>query len=124
MAISNSMKVFKNNELNLDNFSEYLDGFYVKENFVSERVVTLYKISVFSGIFFLVLAFGYLLPVLIKINKGEAGNYDEKNIRQALEKYLPDRETLTAVVQGIGLEVSILQIFNNCIFDGEKNYTS
>lgn len=120
LALSNSVKVFKNNELNSDNFSEYLGGFYVKENFVSDRVVTLYKISVFAGIFFLVLAFGYLLPVLIKINKGEFGNFDEKNIMQALEKYLPDRETLTAVVQGVGLEVSILQIFNNCIFDGEK----
>lgn len=120
LALSNSYKVFKNNEINLDNFSEYLGGFYVKENFVSERVAALYKISVLLGVFFLVLALGYLVPAIIKINKGEFGIFDEKNIMQALEKHLPDRETLTAGVQGVGLEVSILQIFKNCIFDGEK----
>lgn len=120
MALSNSYKVFKNNELNLDNFSEYLGGFYIKENFVSERAAALYKISVILGVFFLVLALGYLVPAIIKINKGEFGIFEEKNIMQALEKYLPERETLTAGVKGVGLEVSILQIFKNCIFDGEK----
>lgn len=120
LAFSNSFKVFKNNELNSDNFSECLGEFYIKENFVSNRVVSLYKTSVFAGLFFLVLAFGYLVPVLIKVNRGEFGISEERKIMQSLEKYLPEREILTAGVSGSALKVSILTIFKNCIFDGEK----
>ena len=61
LAFSNSFKVFKNIELSSDNFSEYLGEFYIKENFVSDRMVTLHKTSVFLGLFFLVLAFGYFV---------------------------------------------------------------
>ena len=120
MALSNSYKVFKNNELTSDNFSEYLGGFYIKENFVSEHMVTLCQISVLLGVFFLVLALGYLVPAIIKSKKGEFDIFNEKNIMEALGKYLPERETLTAGVQGVGLEVSITEIFKNCIYDGEK----
>lgn len=38
---------------------------------VDERMVTISKIIVMTGIFFLVLAFGYLLPVLISHKKRE-----------------------------------------------------
>ena len=36
---------------------------------VNDRIVTLSKIIVMTGIFFLVLAFGYLLPVLVSHKK-------------------------------------------------------
>lgn len=120
LAFSNSFKVFKNNEINSDTFSQYLGEFYLKENFVSDRVVTLYKTSAFIGLFFLVLAFGYLVPVLTKVNRGEFGISEERKIMQSLEKHLPEREILTAGVSGSALEVRILTIFKNCIYDGEK----
>lgn len=120
LAFSNSFKVFKNNEINSDTFSEYLGEYYIKENFVSDRVVTLYKTSAFIGLFFLVLAFGYLVPVLIKVNRGEFGISEERKIMQSLEKHLPEREILTAGVSGSALEVRISTIFKGCIYDGEK----
>lgn len=91
-----------------------------KENFVSHRVVTLYKTSVFAGLFFLVLAFGYLVPILIKVNRRDYGISEEREIMQSLEKYLPEGEILTAGVSGFAHEVDILMIFKNCIFDGER----
>ena len=36
---------------------------------VNERIVTISKIIVLVGVFFLVLAFGYLLPILISSKK-------------------------------------------------------
>ena len=41
------------------------------EEFVSSRIVTGSKIIAMTGIFFLVLAFGYLLPILISHKKHE-----------------------------------------------------
>lgn len=65
-AIGNSFKQFKNEQLNSDNFSEYLGGFYIKENYASQRTIEIYKILVFTGLLFLVVAFGYLLPHMVK----------------------------------------------------------
>lgn len=49
-----------------------------------------------------------------------SGIFDEKNMEQILGKYCPAGETLKAGVHGIGLEVSILQIFKDCVYDGEE----
>ncbi|MCI9365383.1 MAG: hypothetical protein HFJ54_01900 [Clostridia bacterium] len=46
LALTNSYKIFRNKELTSDNFSEYLGEFYVKTNFIGERLVVLYNISV------------------------------------------------------------------------------
>lgn len=119
LALSNSFKVFKNNELNSDNFSEYLDEFYINENFVSERVVTLYKSIALIGVFFLVLAFGYVVPAMIKVNKGDFV-FDEKTMMQSLGKYIPDRETLIAGIHGVGLETKVKQVFGKCICIEDK----
>lgn len=43
-----------------------------------------------------------------------SGIFDEKNMIQSLEKYLPDGETLTAGVHGVGIETEIKQIFGKC----------
>lgn len=76
LALSNSNKVFEGNKLNLDNFSEYLGDFYIKEKVVGERTLTLYKISVLAGVFFLIIALGYILPNIIKVNK----NFNNKEL--------------------------------------------
>lgn len=119
MALSNGYRVFKNNELNAGTFSEYLGEFYIKENFVNQRTVTLCTIFVFLGLFFLILAFGYIVPAMIKVNKGEF-MFDEKKMKKALDKYLPDGETLAAGIHGIGTQTEIKQTFGKCIYDGEK----
>lgn len=120
MALSNSSKIFKNEELNRDNFSEYLDGFYIKDNYVSDRMVSLYKIIALLGVFFLVLALGHVVPAIVRTKKGDFGIYDEKKMMQALEKYLPDHETLTAGIYSVGVQTEIRQVFGKCRYDGEK----
>lgn len=53
LALTDSYKVFKNKELTSDNFSQYLGEFYVKTNFIGERMVTLYNISALIRTIFL-----------------------------------------------------------------------
>ncbi|MDE6253943.1 MAG: hypothetical protein K2M78_15135 [Lachnospiraceae bacterium] len=120
VALSHSYLIFKNTELNSDNFSEYLGTFYIKENFASYRTVDVYKILVFIGVFFLVLAFGYVLPAIIKVSKGKFGIYDEENMMKALKKYVPAGETLTAGVYTVGIETQIKQVFGKCNLVGDK----
>lgn len=49
-----------------------------------------------------------------------SGIFDENNMRQSLEKYVPDGETLTAGVHGVGIETEIKQIFGKCELVGDK----
>lgn len=118
-ALTNGYRLFKNNELNEDNFSDYLGGIYVKEKVVSERVVTLYKIIAMTGVFFLVLAFGYVVPAMVKAKKGDFGIMDENKMMQGLRKNLPYGETLASGVHSIGLETEIKMIFEDCVYDGD-----
>lgn len=120
MAISNGFKIFGQDRLTLDNFSEYLDGFYIKEKFVSDRIVTVYQILALLGLFFLVLALGHVLPSIVRVSKGKFGIFDEKRMRQALEKYIPDREVLEAGIYSVGIETEIRQVFGKCICDEDK----
>ena len=69
LAITNSLKVFGNKEINKDNFSENLGKVYIEEKTVNNRTVTIYTISALAGLFFLIIAFGYLLPAIIKSRK-------------------------------------------------------
>lgn len=69
LAITNSYKVFSNKEIDNDNFSEYLGDLYIEEKTVSSRTVTLYTILTLTGVFFLIIAFGYLLPAILKSRK-------------------------------------------------------
>ena len=59
------------------NFSKYFEEFYIKDNSVSDRQVTIYKIMVLIGVFLLVIAFGYVVPGLIRLNKADSGMKDE-----------------------------------------------
>lgn len=77
------------------------------------------KILVLTGIFFLVVDFGHLLPNLLsgrngKANTRETGILSETNMRQALEKYIPEGETLLAGIHAVSNQTVIKVIFGNC----------
>lgn len=81
------------------------------------------KIVVLIGIFFLVVDFGYVFPSLLsgkngKVNTRETAIFSETNMRQALEKYIPDGETLLAGIHAISKETVIKVIFSNCARTG------
>lgn len=120
VAIANSFKVFQNEEVNHDNFSQYLGEIYIKDDSVSDRQITIYQIIVFVGVFFLVLAFGYIVPRMIRVNKGDFGIQDEQKMRKSLERYLPQGETLTAGVYALGKTTEFRQVFGNCILEDDK----
>ena len=98
---------------------------------VGEHTADIAKIVVFIGIFFLVMAFGYLVPILKSLKKqktqAEAGIadgntsadpseiFDERNMRRALEPYIPDGETLLAGIHAIAKESMFTGIFANCV---------
>ena len=69
LAIMNSYKVVGNKEIDKNNFSEYFGDLYIEEKNVSSRTVTLYTILALTGLFFLIIAFGYLLPSILKSRK-------------------------------------------------------
>lgn len=95
---------------------------------VNDRLVTISKIFVFAGIFFLILAFGYILPSLVSgKNKKDSLQepntsdiFDEANMQHALKKYLPDGETILAGIHAIATESSVTCVFNECVITEEK----
>ncbi len=90
---------------------------------VNDRIVTLSKAIVMVGIFFLVLAFGYLMPILLSAKKRDVNRnaantsdiFDETNMRTSLEKYIPDGETLLAGIRAVSKETNITGVFAKCI---------
>ncbi len=90
---------------------------------VNQRIVTVAKIIVMTGIFFLVLAFGYLLPVLISHKKRERKDggfdmpeiFDEANMRNVLGKYIPAGETLQAGIHAVAKETNAVCVFGKCV---------
>lgn len=90
---------------------------------VDERIVTISKIAVMTGIFFLVLAFGYLLPASIahkKRTRGGGGSdmseiFDEMNMRNALAGHIPDGETLLAGIHAVAKETEARGVFGKCV---------
>ncbi len=115
IVINNGYRVVRGSELTADNYSKYLDDFYIKDNRVSDRTVTLYKCWVLAGVFFLILALGYGLPNLMKLSKGELGIYDEERMRKTLEKYIPDGETLENGIFAMGQGVCTTTVFGHCV---------
>ena len=89
---------------------------------VNDSIVSITKILVLIGIFFLVVDLGYLLPPLISSIKAEKntgehvdfGIFDETNMRKALEKYIPAGETLLAGIHAVSNETSIIGVFGKC----------
>ena len=80
---------------------------------INQRLVEISKITVMIGIFFLVLGFGYLLPLLLSRKNRKQGEvdsseiFDETNMRRALEKYIPDGETLLAGIHSEEEETAV-----------------
>lgn len=101
----------------------YLVITYRGSELVNTSIVNFSKGLALAGVFFLVLAFGYLLPILISrqnknINKGEpkvSGIFDETKMRQLLGKYIPDGETLLAGIHAVSKETHITGVFGKCI---------
>lgn len=79
-----------------------------------------YKAMVLAGVFFLVLAFAYLTPALIKAGKGDFGIMDSEKAKKELAKYLPAGEALQAVVYADGLQTKTNHMFGKCeVIDDE-----
>lgn len=92
---------------------------------VDERIVSISKIIVLVGVFFLVIAFGHVLPTIIKGKKSKGGTqvtdaldiFNEANMRQALEKYIPAGETLIAGIHAVAKESSVICVFGKCVIE-------
>lgn len=90
---------------------------------VDDSIVEISKIVVLVGVFFLVLAFGYSLPMIIRGKKSQGGTvvtdendiFNEANMRVALEKYVPAGETLIAAIRVVTKESSASCVFDKCI---------
>lgn len=68
-AISNTDRVFSDEKISVDNFSEQIGSFYIEESIVTERMVTLYTILVLFGVFLLIVDLGYILPGILKVRR-------------------------------------------------------
>ena len=92
---------------------------------VDESVVSISKIIVLVGVFFLVIAFGHALPTIIKGKKSKGGTQvtdasdmlNEANMRRALEKYIPAGENLVAGIHTVAKESSVTCVFGKCVLE-------
>lgn len=106
----------------------YLAVTYRGTEMADENLVTISKIFVLAGIFFLVIAFGYALPNLISQNKRKNGiieadtgdTFNEATMRQALDKYIPVGETMLAGIHAIAKESSVTCVFGECSLTEDK----
>uniref|UniRef100_UPI0040573ACB hypothetical protein n=1 Tax=Acetatifactor sp. TaxID=1872090 RepID=UPI0040573ACB len=95
---------------------------------VNDRLVDVSKVIALAGVFFLVLAFGHVLPMLLAGKKNEGGTkvtdttdtLNEANMRRALEKYIPDGETLIAGIHAVAKESSVTCVFGECVLTENK----
>lgn len=94
---------------------------------VDESVVSVSKIFVFSGLFFLVMAFAYALPNVVKSKRNKDGVqadstdiFNEVNMRKALERYMPAGETMLAGVHVVTKESSVSCAFEGCVITEDK----
>ena len=86
ITLRNMGQIFEGQELNADNFSDYFSRVYIDENQfpVSDRTVTLYKIVALIGLFFLILAVGFILPGIVKARKISRNNELTEELRMEL----------------------------------------
>lgn len=102
---------------------------------VDENIVSFTKIIVMIGLFFLVLALGHTLPVLLSARKksGKAASavidfssvpaevvktsdvFDETNMRHNLAKYIPEGETLLAGIHAMVYGSEVNCVFSRCV---------
>lgn len=115
LIISNLKRSYINKDLTTEGFYSKYGTFYLDDERISDRTITLAKTYAFIGVFFLILAFGYIVPGIIKLNKGDFGIADEIKMKKSLGKYIPNKEELKAGVIALGLKLEIKQIFKNCV---------
>lgn len=90
---------------------------------VDDSIVSISKIIVLVGVFFLVIGFGHALPQIIRGKKSKGGTqvtdsndmFNEANMRLALEKYIPAGETLVAGIHAVAKESSVTCVFGKCV---------
>ncbi len=49
-----------------------------------------------------------------------AGIFDEEKMRQALERYIPDGETLQAGIHGVSMDTCIQAVFSKCAYTEDR----
>lgn len=89
---------------------------------VDETVLLLAKVFVMAGIFFLIMPLLFTVPQIINGKKSKGGTvstgpndiFNEANMRAALEKYIPQGETLVAAVRAAGQESAVYCAFEGC----------
>lgn len=89
----------------------------------TDTIVSITKILALIGVFFLVIAFGHIVPAFVTLKKREngmpeakgTGIFSEKTMQQALGNYTPDGETLLAGIHAVGKESSVTCVFKNCV---------
>lgn len=84
----------------------------------NDRVLMISKILALAGVFFLILAFGHILPSLIKLQKGgldASATFSEANMRKTLGKYIPDGEALLAGIRAVANESKVTGIYGKCL---------
>lgn len=86
LALSANNSIFHENELTEDNFSQQLGTVYLDENNspVSSRMITVYTILALLALFFCIIAFGHILPAIIKTNKINQNQDGAETIRREL----------------------------------------
>lgn len=86
MALSANNKIFHENPLTEDNFIQQLGTVYLDENKspVSARMITVYTILALLALFFCIIAFGHILPAIIKTNKVNQNQGISETMRQEL----------------------------------------
>lgn len=83
-------------------------------------IANLTKAMFMAGIFFLILAFGYLLPILVsrsrqnKAGANTSGIFSETSMMQALVPYIPAGETLLAGIRAVSNETCVTDVFGKC----------
>ncbi len=101
----------------------YLVVSYRGTEAATDTIVSITKILALIGVFFLVLAFGHIVPAFVTLKKREEGMpvaegtgiFSEKAMQSALGKYIPDGETLLAGIHAVGKESSVTCVFKNCV---------
>lgn len=90
---------------------------------VDDSIVQISKIVVLAGVFFLIMAFAYGLPMIINGKKSKGGTvatrendiFNEANMRVALNKYIPAGESLIAGIRTVTKESSASCVFDKCV---------
>lgn len=88
----------------------YLVTYCRAQEVVDDSMVTVCKILALTGVFFLVVAFGHILPALFSRNS----MCDENVMRQAFSKYIPYGETLEAGIYATVRESKVSELFRKC----------